>query len=152
MSPEDVQRIQESFLQIEPTKGAAGVQLYDHLFARDPSLKPLFKRGMGEQGERIMETIALAVRQLENPYALRDGLHELGARHRDYGVKEIDYGTMEAAFMDMMQARLGDRLTPEAREAWATVFDIVAAMMKEGATLRDAQLQKFADERQDAVT
>lgn len=152
MSPEDVERIQESFLRIEPTKDAAGAQLYERLFARDPSLRPLFQRDMGEQGERIMETIALTVRQLDNPYALRNGLHELGARHRDYGIKQADYDVMRDAFLDMMQDRLGAEFTPQMRDAWSMVFSLVASMMKEGGAQRDAHLQRFAEDRQDAIT
>lgn len=152
MSPEDVERIQDSFQQIAPVQGAAGAQLYDRLFSHDPTLRPLFKHDMGEQGERIMETIALAVRQLDNPYALRTGLQELGARHRDYGVRAQDYSTMQAAFLEMLQTRLGTRFTQELRAAWATMFQLVSDMMTEGASHRDARLQRFADARQDAVT
>ena len=133
MLPGDVERVQESFNSILRRKGTAGAQLYEKLFELDPSLKPMFTGDMGRQGEKLIDSIAIAVRQLDQPYALRDGFRRMGERHRNYGVRDKDYKTMSAALLWMLEQSLGDDFTPEIRASWIAMYNFVAAMMTEDA-------------------
>lgn len=130
MTRDDIDRIQSSFRRLETDKGAAGAELYDKLFQLDPSLKPLFKGNMGRQGEKLVESLGLAVRNLNNPYALEEGFRRMGERHRLYGVREQDYETMRQAMVWMLEQKLGTDFTNEIRTSWNTMFDLVATMMR----------------------
>lgn len=130
MTREDMDRIQMSFRLIESEKGAAGVQLYDKLFELDPSLVPLFKTDMGRQGEKLIESIGFAVRQINNPYGLQDGFYKMGERHRLYGVRDRDFDAMRVAMVWMLERRLGEEFTADVRQSWLNMFDWVAGMMR----------------------
>ncbi len=141
MSPDDVDRIQDSFRRIEVVRRRAAVQFYDRLFALDPSLRALFSGDMGAQGEKIMETMSLAVRALDNPYAMTPSLQRLGVRHRRLGVRDGHYDTMQDAFLWMLEQNLGDAFTPEMRESWTMLYRWVAHEMKHGAEVLDKEVR-----------
>ncbi len=133
MTPEQIDQIQRSFGKVALVKQDAAVQFYDRLFELDPSLKPLFRGDMGQQGEKLMATIAVAVRNLKSPAAIADSVRQLGARHRGYGVREKHYETVAAALLWTLEKNLGDEFTPELKAAWTAMYVMVADLMKDGA-------------------
>jgi len=50
MTPENQALVRDSFAKIVPIAPRAPALFYDRLFMLDPSLKPLFKGDMTEQG------------------------------------------------------------------------------------------------------
>lgn len=54
-------------------------------------------------------------------------------RHAGYGVRDEHYEAVATALIWTLGTGLGDAFTPEVREAWATMYWIVADTMKEGA-------------------
>jgi hemoglobin-like flavoprotein len=60
-------------------------------------------------------------------------VRELGARHEAYGVKEPFYETLREALLWTLGQLLGERFTPEVREAWSDAYETLAAAMKESA-------------------
>jgi hemoglobin-like flavoprotein len=103
------------------------------LFELDPTLRPLFKGDMEEQGRKLMEMIELAVRGLDRQEALLPALAALGRRHAGYGVNESDYETVGAALLWTLEQGLGPSFTPDIREAWAALYRFVADTMRDGA-------------------
>src|SRR5712671_2570534 len=69
MTPEDQSLVRDSFAKVEPITPQAAAMFYDRLFVLDPSLKPLFKSDMNEQGRMLMAMIGTVVANLV-PYDL----------------------------------------------------------------------------------
>ncbi|HEV2667556.1 MAG TPA: globin domain-containing protein, partial [Blastocatellia bacterium] len=79
--------VQTSFAQVRPIADAAAALFYRRLFELDPTLRPLFKGPIEEQGRKLMDALRLAVKGLDRPEALLPVLADLGRRHAGYGVK-----------------------------------------------------------------
>ena len=94
---------------------------YGKLFELDPSVKPLFRGDLREQGHKLTAVIGAAVSALRQIETLRPTLRELGRRHAGFGVTDADYETAGAALLWTLERGLGGRSTPEARAAWARV-------------------------------
>ena len=133
MTPRQILLVQTTFAQVEPIAETAAALFYARLFELDPSLRPLFTTDIQEQGRKLMQTIAVAVRGLDNLDALVPAVRALGKRHAGYGVQDQHYETVAAALIWTLEAGLGDAFTPEVREAWATVYRLLADTMKDGA-------------------
>jgi hemoglobin-like flavoprotein len=127
--------VQTSFAQVQPIADAAAALFYRRLFELDPTLRPLFKGDMEEQGRKLMEMLGLAVKGLDRPEALLPALAALGRRHAGYGVNEHNYETVGAALLWTLEQGLGPSFTPDIREAWAALYRFVADTMREGATV-----------------
>lgn len=130
MTDDQIQMIQRTFGKVALIRQQAAAQFYDRLFTLDPTLKPLFKGNMGEQGEKLMATIATAVRHLKNPDAIRDSIAKMGQRHRGYGVQDRHYDTVAAALLWTLEKNLGPEFTPDVRKAWTEMYVMVAGIMK----------------------
>src|SRR5262249_596505 len=102
---------------------------YSRLFELNPTLRPLFKGHLEEQGRKLMEVLGLVVRGLDRTEALLPALTLLGRRHEGYGVKEQDYETVGAALLWTLEQGLGPSFTPEVREAWTALYRFVAGTM-----------------------
>lgn len=134
MTPQQIRLIRTSFEPLKPLAGTVAEAFYAQLFARDPALRALFRGGdMAEQGERLMQMLSAAIDLLDRPGALMPVLLRLGQRHVSYGVEAAHYDSVGAALLETLAAGLGDAFTPEVREAWTTMYQLVARTMQEGA-------------------
>lgn len=138
MTPEQAVLVKESWAKVVPISDKAAVLFYGKLFEMDPALKPLFKGNMQEQGAKLMKMINTAVNGLDRLEAIVPAVQELGKRHVGYGVKDEDYDTVGAALLWTLEAGLGDEFTPEVKDAWATVYGVLAGTMKEAAATEAA--------------
>src|SRR5688572_7905060 len=134
MTPQQKSLVQSTFAQVAPIAETAAALFYNRLFELDPSLRPMFKGNIEEQGRKLMQTLAVAVRGLDDLGALVPAVRALGNRHAGYGVRDEHYETVAVALLWTLEAGLGDAFTSEARAAWATVYWILADTMKDGAT------------------
>jgi hemoglobin-like flavoprotein len=125
--------VQETFAIIAPIADDAAALFYRRLFEIDPSLQQMFRGDMREQRKRLMQMIAVAVKGLDRLEQLVPAVQDLGRRHAGYGVEDRHYDTVGAALLWTLQKGLGSAFTPDAKEAWATVYGILAATMKEAA-------------------
>ncbi|RED44894.1 globin family protein [Seonamhaeicola aphaedonensis] len=136
MEQKTVTLVQESFEKVKPIAPAAAEIFYGKLFELDPKLKPLFPSSddaMKEQGNKLMSMLAAAVAGLSNLEALIPILQDLGKRHVEYKVEAFHYDTVGAALLGTLEAGLGDDFTPEVKDAWASVYGIMADVMIEAA-------------------
>jgi len=133
MTPEDKKLVQESFAKVAPIAEQAAALFYQNLFTADPSLKPLFKGDMVEQGKKLMKMIATAVNGLDRLDAIVPAVQDLGRRHVQYGVKSEHYDTVGAALIQTLAQGLGPAFTPEVKGAWITVYGVLATTMKAAA-------------------
>ncbi|MFN8634090.1 MAG: globin family protein [Chloroflexota bacterium] len=133
MTPDQKTLVQTTFAQVATISETAAALFYAKLFELDPSLRPLFRGDLRDQGRKLMEMIGLAVRHLDDFERLAPAIQNLGSRHAGYGVKDEHYETVATALLWTLKAGLGESFTPEARAAWIAVYTLLANTMKDGA-------------------
>ena len=131
MQPEQKLLVQESFAKVAPISALAADLFYEHLFELDPSLKPLFKGDMKEQGQKLMMMIRIAVDGLDDLDKLVPAVQDMGRRHATYGVENSHYDTVGDSLLWTLEQGLGSAFTPEVKEAWTVVYTLLAHTMKE---------------------
>lgn len=130
ISTKQKQLVQESFAKVVPIAGVAGDIFYKTLFEYAPELKPLFKSDIKDQSKKLLTTLGVAVKGLDDLDKLVPVLHKLAERHVDYGVKAEHFTPVGNALLSTLKQGLGDDFTPEVRQAWVDVFRVVATTMK----------------------
>lgn len=133
MNPTQIELVQSSFAQVAPIADAAAALFYKRLFELDPSLRPMFRGDMREQGQKLMTMIGSVVGNLKNLDRIVPGVRSLGARHVAYGVRDEHYDTVGAALLWTLGEGLGDAFTDETRDAWAAAYTLLASTMKDAA-------------------
>ena len=129
MTPQQIGLIQESWRKVLPISDTAAELFYSRLFTLDPSLKPLFKGDMKEQGRKLMAMLGMVVSGLNSFDRLVPAVKELGRRHGGYGVQPAHYATVGEAFLWTLKQGLGDAFTEDTELAWATAYGKVAELM-----------------------
>ena len=124
--------VQHTFAQVATIMDTVAELFYGRLFELDPSLRPLFKGDMTEQGRMLMQVIAFAVRSLHDINSVVPAVKALGKRHVGYGVKREHYDTVGAALIWTLEQGLGKDFTPEVKEAWLAVYTLLAQTATEG--------------------
>lgn len=133
MTPRQVELVQTTWEKCVPIADQAAVLFYGKLFELDPSLKPMFKSDIKEQGKKLMQMITAAVRGLNDLGRLVPVVQDLGRRHVGYGVKDQHYDTVGTALLWTLEKGLGEGFTPEVKDAWSAVYGVLAATMKKAA-------------------
>ncbi|MEP7338229.1 MAG: globin family protein [Acidobacteriota bacterium] len=133
MTQTQKQLVQTSFAQVLPIADTAAALFYGRLFELDPTLRPLFKSDLPEQGRKLMQMIGMAVKWLDRWEQLAPVLGELARRHEAYGVRAQDYDTVGAALIWTLEKGLGAGFTPEVKAAWVAVYTRLAATMQAAA-------------------
>lgn len=131
MNPQQINLVQETFAQAAPMAALVAERFYQRLFELDPSLRPLFRGDLKQQGEKLMTMLATAVNGLKRPEALLPVVRELGQRHADYGVQSQHYVTVGEALLWTLAQTFGPAFTGEVEEAWTTTYRFLAGVMKD---------------------
>jgi hemoglobin-like flavoprotein len=139
MTPQQIDLVQQTFTQVQPIADTAAGLFYERLFTLDPSLRPLFKGDMKQQGRMLMSVLGVAVNGLRNLDALTPIVRKMGARHVGYGVKNEHYQTVGSALLWTLEQGLGPAFTPDVRDAWAGAYELLATVMQMGAIEQSAQ-------------
>jgi hemoglobin-like flavoprotein len=132
MTDDQIRLVKQSFRRIEPLAEEVAVLFYARLFKLDPSLRPLFKTDIREQGSKLMQMLRLVVEGLSNLEALVPELHSLGTRHVGYGVEGRHYETVGTALLWTFEKALRPDYPDETQEAWNAAYSLLAEIMKEG--------------------
>jgi hemoglobin-like flavoprotein len=133
MTPEQIALVRSSFAKVVPIKETAADLFYGRLFELDPSLKPLFKGDIKEQGLKLMAMIGTAVGGLDRLDSIVPAVQALGRRHAGYGVKDEHYDTVAIALLWTLEQGLGAAFTPDVKTAWTSAYGVLAGTMKEAA-------------------
>ena len=128
-----IELVQGTFDIIAPIADDAAALFYRRLFEIDPTLRAMFKGDMAEQRRKLMQMLTAAVKGLPRLDRLVPVVEELGRRHATYGVADDHYDTVGAALLWTLEKGLGDAFTDEAREAWTTVYGLLATTMRNAA-------------------
>ncbi len=129
MTGDQVKAIQDSFDKVAPIAEQAAELFYGRLFEIAPAVKPLFRGDMKEQGRKLMATLAVVVKGLDNLEAILPAASALAKRHVGYGVKAADYTPVGAALLWTLERGLGASWTPELAEAWGAAYGVLSEFM-----------------------
>jgi hemoglobin-like flavoprotein len=133
LTAQQVQLVQQTFMKILPISDLAAHLFYTKLFELDPSVKPMFKGDMQEQGRKLMQMIGMAVQGLTVPDEVTGLLADLGRKHVEYGVVDTHYDTVRTALLWTLRQGLGVEFTPEGETAWTEAYEFLAKAMKDAA-------------------
>ena len=133
MDQRQVDLVRASFATLPQDAEAVGMLFYALLFKIDPDLRPLFRGDMQRQSKLLVTMISSAVENLDRLGLVLSAVRDLGRRHAGYGVKEVDYDTVETALLLTLAQALGGEFTPEVRQAWIACYRTLAEAMKTAA-------------------
>lgn len=137
MTPDQVQRVQDSFVQVLPIREQVAVLFHERLLALAPSTRPLFAGSdLRAQGAELMMALGFVVDALRRPEAVLAAAADLGRRHTVHGVQDAHCASVGDASLWTLGQGLGTAFTPELRDAWAAAYGLLARTMTEAA--RDA--------------
>jgi hemoglobin-like flavoprotein len=134
-----IELVQKTFAVVAPLADDVAALFYRRLFEIDPSLESMFKGNMADQRHKLMVMLTTAVKGLPRLDRLVPVLMDLGRRHAKYGVDDRHYDTVLAALLWTLEKGLGAAFTPEVKDAWTAVYDVLATTMKAGAEERLAE-------------
>jgi hemoglobin-like flavoprotein len=106
---------------------------YTKLFELDPSLRPLFRGNLEEQGKKLMDMLTMIISRLQRLQDIETEVRALGHRHVSYGTRPEHYQTVGQALLWSLENALGDRWTEETSQAWAEAYNRMASTMLQGA-------------------
>lgn len=133
MTANEVTLVKDSFRRVVPIADQAAALFYARLFELDPSLRAMFRGDMAEQGRKLMAMIATAVATLECVEMIVPMVRKLGARHAGYGVRDEHYATVGEALLWTLEKGLGSDFTPAVRDAWTSLYSLLATTMMDAA-------------------
>ncbi len=134
MNSEQIHLVQSTFDLVRPIAATAADLFYKRLFVLDPSLRPMFKGDLVDQGRMLMSMLNTAVNGLTHLESMVPVVRQLGARHVKYGVRDEHYATVGSALLWTLEQGLGDKFTPAVREAWTAAYGLLAGQMQQGAS------------------
>jgi len=130
MTPEQVSEIRVSFSKVAPIAEQAAALFYGRLFEIAPEVQPLFKASdMKEQGRKLMGTLAVVVKGLDDLPALMPAVEALARKHVGYGVSAAHYAPVGAALLWTLEQGLGEGFTPTVKDAWTTAYGALSGAM-----------------------
>ncbi|MEM7362508.1 MAG: globin family protein [Pseudomonadota bacterium] len=133
MTPDQITMVKDSWQQVTPIADQAAQLFYDHLFEKNPQLKPLFKSDMKSQGKKLMTMITTAVNSLDKLEVILPAVEDLGKRHVGYGVVDDHYDAVGTSLLWTLEQGLGDAFTEDVKEAWTETYVALAGVMKQAA-------------------
>jgi hemoglobin-like flavoprotein len=129
LTQQQIELVQQTFGLVAPNAEAVAQLFYGRLFELDPSLRPLFRGDLREQGRKLMQMLSVAVHALDRLETILPAVQALAERHVGYGVKIEHYATVGAALLWTLEQGLGEVFTPEVETAWATVYQVLTEAM-----------------------
>ena len=129
LTEQNIELVQSSFAKVAPIADKAAEIFYARLFEIEPSVKPMFKGPMDEQGKKLMGTLSVVVNGLRDLDAIVPIAGNLAIKHVDYGVKAEHYDVVGQALIYTLHQGLGDDMTPETEAAWVNAYTVLSGAM-----------------------
>jgi hemoglobin-like flavoprotein len=79
---------------------------------------------------QVMRTVGTAVAGLKDIPKLIPVLKSLGEKHSKYGVKSEHFPIVGAALLWQLEQGLGDKWTPEVKQAWTDTYATIQSVME----------------------
>jgi hemoglobin-like flavoprotein len=123
MTPEQITLVQLSFKDVAAIASKASDLFYDRLFEIAPNVRALFPKLIG--------MLATAINNLHQLDAILPTVHDLGNRHRGYGVTVEHYASVGAALLWTLEQGLGSKFTQDVKLAWGEAYSTLASAMQD---------------------
>ena len=134
MTPDQKTLVQRSWQQVAPIAEMASELFYHRLFEIDPSLRDLFDGvDMTVQRQKLVQTLGVAIRGLDDMDTLVPIVEDLGRRHAGYGVTDAHYETVGAALLWTLEKGLGEAWNPKVEDAWVAAYATLSGVMRKAA-------------------
>jgi nitric oxide dioxygenase len=132
MTPEQVALTQQSYAAVADRLDELGRRFYEHLFATNPELRPMFTTDLAIQQGKFTDQLTEIISSISRLDTFVDEARALGKRHVDYGVRARHYAPVGTALIAAFADVLGDDFTPDVRDAWQLAYNLVAETMQQG--------------------
>jgi nitric oxide dioxygenase len=129
MTPTQIDAVQQHFMTVFPIKAQVSEAFYQRLFEIAPDVRGLFPQDMRVQREKIADTLALVVKNLNNTEHLLISLQGLARRHRGYGAEPAHCGPVGEALLFSIDAAGPEPITNAQRAAWSVAYEMIAEAM-----------------------
>ncbi|MGK7928811.1 MAG: globin domain-containing protein [Spirulina sp.] len=107
---------------------------YENLFKLYPRTRSFFSRtDMKKQQDKLLASLVLLVDNVRDPVTLKPVLHNLGAKHKGYGIAAKHYPAVGDALLQTFEQYLQEDWTTEVKQAWEDTFQAITQIMLEGA-------------------
>ncbi len=126
--------LRASFVRLIPACESVSETIYATLFERHPELKPRFPQDMQLQQEKLVLMLASAVDMLKDRKEFETTCAELGRRHLAYGAVAAHYPIVATLTLEAIGDAAAPPLSPEERESWELLFDLIGTSMLSGAS------------------
>ena len=144
MTPDQILLVRSSWSMLADRADVLSLRFYAHLFAIDQSAARLFTGvDMVEQRKKLVQTLTVVVRALDDVDSLLPAVAALGKRHARYGVEHHHFESVGEALLQAFADTLGDVFTPQLRVAWAEAYALLASVMRR-ALIRAAEADRVA--------
>ena len=137
MTAEQIELVESTLASIDVEALAA--DFYFRAFNADSQLSAMFTTDPKTQQTRFAAELGVIVSAMHRPEDFREETHELGLRHRGFGVRPGHYRVMGDALLAALQYALGDRWDSDVEAAWREAFRLTAESMLEGAGPPDSR-------------
>lgn len=129
MTEDQIVLIQASFANCAPQSEVFTRLFYRRLFEVAPEVRSLFSGDMDTQGQKLMHMLSVVVDNLNDLERVIPATRDLAVRHAGYGVLPEHYPLVGEALIMALKTTLGEAFTPQAEEAWAEAYLLLASTM-----------------------
>lgn len=125
-----IQLVQASFSQIAARADEVAQLFYAKLFQAHPELRSMFRDDLASQRQKLMDTLAFAMRGLGDISTLVPELRQLALSHVAYGVADEHYDMVGAALLDALAEAFGADWNVVLQQAWGDTYWVIAKAMQ----------------------
>jgi len=133
MTQHQQELVRASFAKILPISEEAADLFYSRLFEIAPYIRPLFKGDIKDQGQKLIQTLHIAVNSLDRIDTVTPALQKIGRAHKAFGVVNGHYDIVASALLWTLERTLGGEFTDEVRNAWVSMYTTISRIMKQAA-------------------
>ncbi|XP_041353195.1 neuroglobin-like [Gigantopelta aegis] len=134
----------------------SGQHLFLKMFEKRPDIKDLFlyskdgnvaskmfgkNRQFNNHVRRVFEMLGSVVSNLDEYWDVEPLLVSLGSKHATFALQKDYFLLFGDCLMYSLERKLGDKLTPEAKQAWHRMVKFVIPLMISGWTIGTAKLK-----------
>ena len=129
MTPTQAALVTQSFDAIWSVRRPLCEAFYRRFFELAPDTRNLFPADLERQYLRLMDMIAAIVGALDQRDLFQSIIRQAGRRHANFGVKPRHFDAFGKALISTLDDQLGPAFSPDTRQAWMMLYEIVKAEM-----------------------
>jgi hemoglobin-like flavoprotein len=125
MTPEQINLVRASFDAIWPIHRKFGDIFYNRFFELAPDARSLFPGDIERQQLKLMDMIAAIVGALDQRETFQSLITSVGRQHAQFGAQSSHFVAFGNALMWSLERQFGAAFTPQLKEAWLALYDVV---------------------------